>query len=81
MQVEVTLRGSLKRRLGDLGNPVKLDLPDGCNVGGLVEELRGLSYLPERRAYVAAVNGERSPSDLVLREGDQVHFYPIVSGG
>jgi molybdopterin converting factor subunit 1 len=65
----------------------ELPLPDGvATVGELVDWLkaRGPGYaraFEQPRAVRAAVNQEYVPYDHPLRDGDEVAFFPPVTGG
>jgi len=57
--------------------------PDGMTVAGLVDAL--LAKYPglaaHRGTMMFAVNRAFAPSDVVLRDGDEVALLPPVSGG
>jgi len=59
-----------------------LDVPEGVTVEGLREHVKGLYEKIARRDQVlVAVNGVFVPLRAVVREGDDVAFFPPVSGG
>lgn len=59
-----------------------LDVPEGVTVEGLREHVKGLYEKIARRDQVlVAVNGVFVPLRTVVREGDDVAFFPPVSGG
>ena len=59
-----------------------LEVPEGITVEGLREHVKGLYEKIARRDQVlVAVNGVFVPLGTVVREGDDVAFFPPVSGG
>jgi len=59
-----------------------LEVPEGITVEGLREHIKGLYVKMARREQVlVAVNGVFVPLETVVREGDDVAFFPPVSGG
>jgi len=59
-----------------------LEVPEGVTVEGLREHVKGLYEKIARKDQVlVAVNGAFVPLDTVVREGDDVAFFPPVSGG
>ena len=64
-----------------------IELPDGvASVGDLVSHLRGLSSGHERalsnmKVVRVAVNQEHSGLDAAIGDGDEVAFFPPVTGG
>jgi molybdopterin converting factor subunit 1 len=59
-----------------------LDVPEGVTVEGFREHVKGLYEKIARRDQVlVAVNGVFVPLRTVVREGDDVAFFPPVSGG
>jgi len=59
-----------------------LDVPEGVTVEGFREYVKGLYEKMARRGQVlVAVNGVFVPLETVVREGDDVAFFPPVSGG
>jgi molybdopterin converting factor subunit 1 len=62
---------------------VAAEMPEGATAGQLLERLvsehPGLKKLREHT--VIAVNHEQVGPEHVLRDGDEVAFYPPVSGG
>lgn len=81
MKVEVLLFATLKDRAKT--SRLSVELPQGGNVGQLQEVLAHL--LPSLAAAlptaIAAVNHEFAFPDTPLNEGDEVAFFPPVSGG
>ena len=59
-----------------------LEVPDGVTVEGLREHVKGLyEKIALRDQVLVAVNGVFVPLETVVREGDEVAFFPPVSGG
>ena len=59
-----------------------LEVPEGVTVEGLREHVKGLYAKVARRDQVlVAVNGVFVALETVVREGDDVAFFPPVSGG
>ena len=85
MKVKVLFFASLREQLGAAA--IDLELPDGVRtVGELRGHLRGrgAAYegaLGEKRALRMAVNQEMVPASAPLRAGDEIAFFPPVTGG
>jgi molybdopterin synthase catalytic subunit len=81
MQIQALFFASYRELLGT--GEIRVSLPDGTTVSGLVAELRGrggpFANLPT--FPVVAVNEEYSHDDRILMEGDVVAFIPPVAGG
>ena len=59
-----------------------LDVPEGTTVQGIREHVRGLyESIARREQVLVAVNGAFPALDRVIKEGDDVAFFPPVSGG
>ena len=59
-----------------------LDVPEGTTVQGIREHLRNLyESIARREQVLVAVNGSFPALDKVIEEGDDVAFFPPVSGG
>lgn len=85
MSVTVKLRffASLREKLGETDT---LSLPDGARVGDARDALmaRGgihAEALARSRAVRAAVNQKMAAETAVLAEGDELAFFPPVTGG
>ena len=82
MSVKVLYFASLKEALG-IGSET-LELPAGVNtVGGLRDWLasHGRDQLASARNLRCAVNQDMAGPDAVIRDGDEVAFFPPVTGG
>jgi molybdopterin synthase sulfur carrier subunit len=82
VSVQVRYFASLKEALG-IGNET-LELPAGVNtVGGLRDWLasHGRDKLASARNLRCAVNQEMAGADAIVRDGDEVAFFPPVTGG
>ena len=85
MSVTVKLRffASLREKLGETDT---LALPDGATVGDARDALRArggvhAEALERTRAVRAAVNQKMAAETAVLTEGDELAFFPPVTGG
>ena len=77
MQVEVKFFAGLRERFGESSRSVSVD--EGVTVGGLWQSLSGETTLGDNLR--AAVNFEYAEPDTVLAPGDEVGFFPPVTGG
>jgi molybdopterin converting factor subunit 1 len=81
MRVHVRLFASYREIVG--ARELAWTLGEGARLGQLVDAV--LSKYPRledhREAMVLAVNHSVAPSDIVLRDGDEVALLPPVSGG
>ena len=59
-----------------------LEVPEGITVQGIREHVRGLHEgIARREQVLVAVNGAFPALERVIEEGDDVAFFPPVSGG
>ena len=59
-----------------------IEVPEGMTVEGLREHVKGLYVkMAGRDQVLVAVNGVFAPLETVVVEGDEVAFFPPVSGG
>jgi len=59
-----------------------VEVQEGTTVEGIRDHVRGLHEKIARKEQVlVAVNGTFTPLDKVIEEGDEVAFFPPVSGG
>lgn len=82
MRVDVLLFATLKDITGS--SRVRLTLPDdAASVDDIRRALIGLHPALERGIYaaIASVNREFARGDEIVNEGDEVAFFPPVSGG
>jgi molybdopterin synthase sulfur carrier subunit len=85
LKVKVLFFAGLREQLGT--GALDVDVPPGvATVGALRAHLRsrGAGYesaLGERKALRMAVNQEMVPASAPLRAGDEVAFFPPVTGG
>ena len=85
MKVKVLFFASLREQLGSGGEAV--ELPDGVNTVGALRahlRLRGSAWqaaLAEGRLVRAAVNQEMAGHAAKLAAGDEIAFFPPVTGG
>ncbi len=81
MRVRAKLHAMFKIGVQDPDGVVELTLPDETDVAGLAEALRETSPTLDPRACLAMIGGAIVPLDQALRDGDEVHFYPTLTGG
>ena len=82
MSVRILYFASLKEALGTAGE--SLDLPAGiATVGALRDWLaaEGRTALTQTRNLRCAVNQDMAGSDAAVRDGDEIAFFPPVTGG
>jgi molybdopterin synthase sulfur carrier subunit len=85
MKVKVLYFASLREQLGTPGE--ELELPAGVGtVAALRSHLRGRGgawelALAEAKLVRAALNQDMVPPTAVLKTGDEVAFFPPVTGG
>ncbi len=75
MRVNVKIFGLLKKGLADGTLQATLD------ADGTVRDLIALYGIPERQIVTVVVNGGKGTADTRLRDGDEVSFFPLVTGG
>jgi molybdopterin synthase sulfur carrier subunit len=85
VKVKVLYFAALREQLGTAGE--ELELPAGvATVAALRSHLRGRGgawerALAEGRLVRAAVNQDMAPPTSAIRAGDEVAFFPPVTGG
>ncbi|HEX5091055.1 MAG TPA: molybdopterin converting factor subunit 1 [Burkholderiales bacterium] len=85
MKVKVLYFAALREQLGTAGE--ELELPAGvATVAALRSHLRGRGgawerALAEGRLVRMAVNQDMAPPATAIRAGDEVAFFPPVTGG
>ncbi len=77
MTVHVRYFASLRDRVGRAEN--RLDVADGLTVAGVWAALHREMPLPPNA--LAAVNMEYAGLEHAVRDGDEVAFFPPVTGG
>ena len=81
MWIQLKLYGGLKQYLSvprDLVEKGKLEAPDGATTGAVLKALN----VPDDLRIVTIVNGSHSVDrETVLKDGDIVLLYPLISGG
>mgnify|MGYP001822619008 CR=1 FL=1 len=78
MHIHVLLFASLREWFGQ--GALELDLISDTSVEGLWQQLSGCdARLPER--VLCAVNQQYTDHEVILRDGDEVAFFPPVTGG
>lgn len=76
MSITVRFFASIRERLGK--SEVMLDSRGLCSVAEVWEQAAGV---PRPAQLLAAVNLEYASLDSPVRDGDEVGFFPPVSGG
>ena len=76
MRVEVRFFASLRDRVG--AERVAVEVADGCRVRDLWARFEARA--PDA-VVLAAVNARHAPMDRAVRDGDEVAFFPPVTGG
>ena len=85
MKLKVLFFASLREQLGTGALEVEVPAAVGT-VGALRTHLRGLgsaydAALGEKRALRMAVNQDMAPASAPLKAGDEIAFFPPVTGG
>ncbi|HRE12644.1 MAG TPA: molybdopterin converting factor subunit 1 [Usitatibacteraceae bacterium] len=85
MSANLLYFASLRERFGSAGEALELPV-DGATVKTLVDSLRArggpwAEGLSEGRAWRVAVNQAMASLDTPVRDGDEVAFFPPVTGG
>jgi hypothetical protein len=81
MRVRVMLHGWYRLGVEGSDSPLELDVPDGTDVAGLAQVLRQQSPMLDAYASLVMIGGTQVDVDRVLVDAEEVHFYPIFSGG
>jgi molybdopterin synthase sulfur carrier subunit len=80
VRVRVKYFASFRDMIGKTGET--LEVPEGVTVERLREHVKGLyEKIAKRDQVLVAVNGVFVPLETAVREGDDVAFFPPVSGG
>lgn len=77
MTVKVKYFAGLRERVGRSGD--ELQYVDGLTVAGVWQALSPNMEMPAH--ILAAVNHEHVDKDRVISDGDEVAFFPPVTGG
>jgi molybdopterin synthase sulfur carrier subunit len=82
VSIQVLYFASLKEALGKSGE--SLDLPAGITTVGALRDwlvVEGRSALATAKNLRCAVNQDMAGLDAPVREGDEIAFFPPVTGG
>ena len=82
MSIQVLYFASLKEALGKSGE--SLDLPAGITTVGALRDwlvAEGRGALATAKNLRCAVNQDMAGLDALVREGDEIAFFPPVTGG
>ena len=79
MLVQVKLFATLGRyRQGvPAGSPFTLEIPPGCTLADLMTILR----LPSTEVNLTFINGRIERPDRLMKDRDEVGFFPLIGGG
>lgn len=77
MTIQVRFFASLRESLGRDG--ADIDLPAGARIADVWCAVTGAQALPA--GILCAVNHDYAAADVVVRDGDEVAFFPPVTGG
>jgi len=77
MKIKVKYFASLRDQLGRAEEV--LELEEGVNVMTLWQQIIGDTSTPAN--IITAINMEYVQNDALIREGDEVAFFPPVTGG
>lgn len=77
MSIHVKFFASLRERLGH--ETQEITARDGLTVGAIWCTVSGADELPTN--VLAALNHEYAAPDQAVRDGDEVAFFPPVTGG
>ncbi|MBI3910348.1 MAG: MoaD/ThiS family protein [Armatimonadetes bacterium] len=82
MTISLRLFGSLRQYLpeGAAGRQVRLEIPEGTNVLGLIMRL-GIPYEAEEGQLVVTINDVQVEHSAPLRDGDVVSMFEPLAGG
>ena len=81
MRVRVILHGWYNLGVESSDEPLELDLPEGTDIAGAAQALRERSPMLDANASLVIIGGKKVEVDRVLADGEEVHFYPVFSGG
>ncbi|MCW4050453.1 MAG: molybdopterin converting factor subunit 1 [Candidatus Bathyarchaeota archaeon] len=80
MKIKVKYYASFRDMTGK--NEEVLEVKDGITVKGIRDHVRGIyEKIAQKEQVLVAVNGTFTQLDEVIKEGDDVAFFPPVSGG
>jgi molybdopterin synthase sulfur carrier subunit len=80
MRVKVRYFGQFRDFTGKTDEP--LEVAEGITVEGIREQVRGIyPKIAAKEEIMVAVNGSFGSLDQVIKESDEVAFFPPVSGG
>jgi len=77
MTINVQFFASLREQLGK--QQVSLDYSDGLNVSAVWQQATNSTKMPDNT--LCAINMEYVKTDAVVQDGDEVAFFPPVTGG
>jgi len=77
MKIKIRYFASLREQIGRAGD--ELECKDSISVLGAWQQATGLSELSDN--LLIAVNQEYTSEETLLEEGDELAFFPPVTGG
>ena len=81
MHVRVVLHGWYRVGLENPDGCLDVDVPEGTDIAGIAQTLRGRSPMLDAYASLVMIGGKKVEVNRVLVDGEEVHFYPVFSGG
>lgn len=76
MRITVKIYASLRKHTDGEGT-IELELQKNSEVEDILEMLR----IPDDEVKIIMINGKRSQTNMVLRDGDRVAIFPPIAGG
>ena len=77
MAIKVKYFANLRELIGRSEDSI--EFRDGLSVAAIWDMVRG--DVQDTTAYLAALNMEYANNDTIVKDGDEVAFFPKVSGG
>jgi sulfur carrier protein ThiS len=81
MRVTVQVHALLTVAVDSPDGRIDVTVPEGTSIQALVETLSERSSFFDPRSCMAVMEGTPVPMERILRDGEQVHLYPLFGGG